>query len=453
MKGTGVFPGVPRGRISGGAMKAGSLGIADQLIISGVSFLLMVAAARSLGPSAFGVFALLYTVLLTTQPIQESLLTTPFNVLGVTRKGDEYRHYLSSVAILQSALALSFGAVVCVAGIVVIQFDTAVGSMLFALVFAAMGWQYQEFTRRVLYAESRFAAALVNDGITNGLRLALLGLLIARNDLTGDRLFLLLGATWFAGAIVGTWQIRSGLILRPGLTTVRSVAREHWQFGRWLLVTTGVSYVPWYVTTAVMSSVLPTSAYGAYRAFDQLVNGANVLFQTLNNLLRPRLARDARNGPRTMWHTMRPVMLLGGAVLAVFALMLILLQEFLFGLIFGAEYVPFAPAMFLLALTPLALLQKSVLSIALQASRITQPIFTGAVLSAIVQISVSLVVFPVFGLQAAGAPELMGFCTATVFLGWTWKKHIGRENNHLDSPQHDRKSPDSGWPEQAPVRH
>lgn len=424
-------------------MRVGSLGIADQLIVSGVNFVLMVTAARALGPPAFGVFALLYTGLLSAQPVQEALLTSPFNVLAVSKHGLEYGRYLSSVVILQIALALMFGGLFSIAGFVAIWFDASFGLMLLAMAFAAMGWQFQECIRRILYTESRFAAVMLNDGITNGIRLAVLIALLLQNSLTGERLFLLLGATWFTGTAIGIWQIRGSLDREFDRAAVRNVAREHWQFGRWLLVTTGVLYVPWYLTAGAMSSVLSTSAYGAYRAFEQLVNGANVPLQALNNLLRPRLARDASNGTRAMWNTMLPIMVVGGVAFAIFAFALIVSQEFMFRLLFGAEYVPFAPAMFLLALTPLAVLQKSVLSVALQASRITRPIFTGAVLSAIVHSIASLLVFPVFGLQAAGAPELLGFTTATLYLAWTWKKHVAKESRQREDPQPKRTPPDS----------
>lgn len=416
------------------AVRAGSIGIIDQVIISGMSFLVMIVAARELGPGSFGVYALLYTLLLSIQAIQESLITAPFGVLGVSKEGDSYRRYLSSVALLQVGLAIIFAVVLVLAGAVALRFDTAVGWMLMALAFAAAAWQFQELMRRILYTELRFEAVLLNDAVTQVLRFGLLMLLVVTGNVTGDRLFLVLGATWFAGIVVGVWQIRHNLTPNPGRDTLRGAGQEHWQFGRWLLVTNGVSYVPWYLTAAIMSSVLTTSAYGAYRAFDQIVNGAYVPLQALNNILRPRLAREAASGTGVVWRTMLPIMKLGGIGLGIFGLLLIGSQEFLFATVFGAEYVAFTPSMFLLAMTPLALLQKNVLTIALQAFRITRPIFTGAVLSAIVHSVASLAVFPLFGLHAAGAPELLGFCTATAYLGWVWRKHVARERANEQSP-------------------
>jgi O-antigen/teichoic acid export membrane protein len=211
--------------------------------------------------------------------------------------------------------------------------------------------------------------------------------------------------------------------------------REHWHYGRWLLGSELISHMPRYVTAAVMSTAVSVGAYGAYRAFVQLVNGANVPLQALNNILRPQLARDARRGTRAVWHTMLPVMLVGGAGLAAVATGLIIVKDPLLGFMFGSEFVPYTSAMFLLTLTPLLNLQKQVLSNALQAFHLTRAIFLSAVVSALAGASLGAAALEVFGLPAAGAIALIGASTSVIWLGTTWARYVRSAPQRSCDPQ------------------
>ncbi|CAN5391587.1 hypothetical protein BH23CHL1_BH23CHL1_25480 [soil metagenome] len=409
--------------------------MADQSVVSAANFLLMIVSARALGPSTCGVFALVYTLLLFAQSFQDPLVTSPLSVIGVTKTGGDYRRYTSAVAVIQAALACALGILLGIAGLAALPFDHDTGSMLLAMAIAAVAWQCHEFSRRVLYAESSFKAVLINDTVTYGTRLALLGLLVMSAGVTGERLFLLLGATWSGGAIAGLWQIRGSLTRELDREVVRQVMREHWHYGRWLLGSELISHMPRYVTAAVMSTAVSVGAYGAYRAFVQLVNGANVPLQALNNILRPQLARDARRGTRAVWHTMLPVMLVGGAGLAAVATGLIIVKDPLLGFMFGSEFVPYTSAMFLLTLTPLLNLQKQVLSNALQAFHLTRAIFLSAVVSALAGASLGAAALEVFGLPAAGAIALIGASTSVIWLGTTWARYVRSAPQRSCDPQ------------------
>src|SRR5688572_19593946 len=65
----------------------GAWGLADQMLISLTNFVTMVFLARGLGPAAFGVFVLVYTVMQFANGLQSALIIQPHNVLGATRAG------------------------------------------------------------------------------------------------------------------------------------------------------------------------------------------------------------------------------------------------------------------------------------------------------------------------------------------------------------------------------
>lgn len=411
-----------------GLIRAGTWGIADQSVISGTNFIVMIVAARSLGPASFGTFALLFTVLVFMEMVQRSLITAPHNVLGVGKSGDEYRTYTSSTAALQVSLALVFGALSVATGVVIQIFDAALGYSVVAMGLAAIAWQVHEFARRVLFTEFRIPAALVVDVATYVTRIAIVAVLVLSIGLSGPRLMLAYACTWLIGAIFGVWLIRQSL--QPRFD--REVIREHWEFGRWLFASNVASYLPRYVAAAVLSSFLSVAAYGGYRAFEQLSNAANVPLTAINNVLRPRMARDASHGPRAVWQTMLPVMALGGAALALFAVALIVVRGPLVSAIYGSEYTEFTAALFLIALFPSFILQKSLLTNALQAFRDTRPIFVASAVSASLGSVLGAVAIVTFGLAAAGSIMVLSGLFAVGWLAWVWKRYLSDEENWQD---------------------
>lgn len=419
-----------RQQISGRVLRISSLGLIDQSILSGVNFLFMIAAARALGPVGFGFFALLFMVIGFVEACQASLVTSPHNVIGASKSEDEYRHYTGSVASIQVGLVVVFGALIGVAAAIAVRFDTAIASMLIALAFAAAGFQCQEFVRRVLYTELRVGAAMVNDAVTHGLRLAMLGALVLRYGVTGSRLFLILGASCFTGAILGLWQIRDSLT--PAFDS--RVIREHWKFGGWLVAGRAFSHAPRYAAAAVLSATLSVGAFGAFRAAHQLVRATSVPLNALDSVLRPRLARDANVGPHAVWNTLLPIMVLGGMVFSLFAAVLIILRRPLLDFVYGSEFAGYAAVMFILAFTPLATLPERLFSNALQAVRLTRPFFTAKLAGAVVGTSLGSAAVVLLGLPAAGAIFALTAITSACWLAWTWKRCMEDEKEWMSTP-------------------
>jgi O-antigen/teichoic acid export membrane protein len=392
----------------------------EHAVGSGTTFLLMIVAARMLGPSAFGLFALMYMLLTLFLSISVSLVDMPHNIIGATKQGYSYQRYTSSAAILVSLLATSTGLVFAGAALVAFIIDAKVASMLLATAFATVSRQLFSFTRGVLYTESRIAAALFNSVVINSLRMALLVGLVLGSALTEEYLFIIIGGTYLLGALIGARQIRGALIR----TFDPFVISENWQFGRWILAKEVVGRLPMFVTPIVMTSVLSVGAYGAYRAFSQLIQGAYVPVSAVNNVLRPRLARDAQIGPRAVWRTMFPIMVAVGAVFSILAVLIIVFRVPILSHIFGVEYAPYATAMFLLMLTPIFLSQNEILAVACQAVRRTDVVFVGTLLAAIFGTGLGSLALILFGLPAAGAAGLIGALISFVWLGYIWKQHM-----------------------------
>ena len=78
--------------------------IGDQVLISGSNFVTMVLVARALGAEAFGLFTLVYSVLLLSNIVQSTLVTVPHNVLGSNREGAAFGRFTFSMGLAQAGL-------------------------------------------------------------------------------------------------------------------------------------------------------------------------------------------------------------------------------------------------------------------------------------------------------------------------------------------------------------
>lgn len=425
-------------------VKSGSLGLADQTIISGANFVFMIVAARELGPAGFGLFSILYLVLGLLEALQEALITTPHTVISAGKSGMEYREYTGSVAIMQTGSAVATAGLTVLASIVVYVSGVAIWSALLALALAVVFVLTQTFTRRVLYTETRVGAAVVQDLVVHGLRLLLLGALALMFELTASRMFIVVALAYFFGSLVGLWQIRGSL----AYAFHRRVIRQHWKFGNWLGASEIANMVPHYAAAALLSSTLSVSAYGAYRAALQLVHGANVPLRAADSLMRPRLARDAQEGPDAVVRTIRPIILLGGIVLLLFAAFLITLRQPLIGLIYGSEYAPYASVLILLAVKPVVDLLKDLLTNVLLAYRQTRSVFMRTMVGSVSGMLIGGIAVLAFGLPAAGAITLVGAIASVLWLVWATRRILTRRE---DAPAH-RTLPVSAWAADEPAR-
>ncbi len=209
-------------------IKAARLPLLDQALISLANFLTTVLIARALLPEQFGIVTLAYTALFAANTLQGTLVVGPHAVLSADRDARTYADYTTSTAVSQFALAAGFGCIAIVGAY--IAGDPASRAVFLAFGVAAIGWQLQEFARRVLYVEDRVAAAVANDLVSYGGQLAVIAALAMLGRLTELTAVLVVGLTSLLAAGVGLLQIRSSLRGRFSVSYVR----DNLAYGKWL---------------------------------------------------------------------------------------------------------------------------------------------------------------------------------------------------------------------------
>ena len=283
-----------------GRLRGAGWALADQCVVSAVNFLTIFLFARNLETSTFGAFILAYTGLLLLTNLQNALVTQPHNVLAAGLGQAEYGRFTGALVVLQGF----YCAVTCVTlgalgWLIAIAFSPDAGNTVIALAVTAVPWMGQEFVRRVLYTRGRARAAAANDGITYGLQL--FGVLVlvdaAAAWATPASALSVLGLSSAVGMLVGVWQLRNHVHIDREVLRERARAwSEAWKFGKWL---TAQNVLAWFGAQGhswVVGLLLGIEQVGIYRAATHLVNVMNPVMQACFSYLPSRGSLSHQNG-------------------------------------------------------------------------------------------------------------------------------------------------------------
>ena len=198
---------------------------ADQGVVSLGNFLSYLLIARALPPAEFGVYAVLFAVVLVLNTFHAALITFSLSLRGPaidpTRLGQ-----LTSTALL--ATAVLSGLLSCLAGVAV--WSTGRPGLIPFVVTALVCWQFQETTRTAFFAHFRQLNALPGDVVSYLGQAALLLVLSRRGALTLESAFLAMGVTSAAALGLQAWQLRLPL---PSLSHWTDFVRDAASFGTW----------------------------------------------------------------------------------------------------------------------------------------------------------------------------------------------------------------------------
>jgi len=200
----------------------------DQMISSGTNAVLSFLVARQLSDSAFGGFAVAFTVFSLLVGASRAISTAPLGMRFADAGRARFARASSTVTGTALALGAAAGAVAVVTGLVL---GGDVGRALVALGLVLPGLLVQDAWRDVFFAAARPAAAALNDAAWAVVQLlAVVGLLVVGVSTAGP-LVLAWGAAAAAAAVLGGVQARA----RPAPARTVSWLREHRDVTRYLI--------------------------------------------------------------------------------------------------------------------------------------------------------------------------------------------------------------------------
>jgi O-antigen/teichoic acid export membrane protein len=407
---------------TGKGAREGYLAATDQAVISLANFLGTIILARQVSPTQLGVYGVGFIAINLTRALQEGLVVQPLNVFGAPMDDSAFKRYASSSAVLQIVLAASLALLASSGGwlLTATGNDTA-GPAVFALWFAILGWQLQEFCRRVLYTRGRVANALFNSILANIVRLGVLVLLGAQGRLSGVGALLAIGWGSFAALIPGIWSTRH-YWTRETLDLSYTL-KNNWAFGRWVLGGAVASWISVEFYPVLTAGMISFAAAGAYRALQNLVAPIHLLLRAIDTFFTPRAARLHEQAGRPGVARLLRLIYLATAlpILGILAIA-VLFREQLLHLLYGDTYLEYSQGIVLMVAFYGLLYAYGPLQSAFKAMRRSRPIFTANIVATIAMFTFGVLAILRWGVYGTLGGQVLNALLVNIILWGSWMR-------------------------------
>jgi len=260
--------------------------IADQGVVSLGNFLTTIILARTLTPDAYGLWSVIFGLILFLNVFPASLVNYPLSVRLAARDD-------ASGQLVKAALALT--AILAVPQVLLlftVSFLVAHSALGMCAGLCLLLWQLQEATRRALMARLAFGKTLCTDAISYLGQAALVWLFAYKGVVSPEIAFALIGVTCLVAAIAQLWFLRGSL---QGRVNLKLHGRMFWATGRWVLglnvlASFNIQAGPW----ALFLFRGPAEAAG-FQAVANLLGVSHPIKLSLGNFLIPVVARVRAN--------------------------------------------------------------------------------------------------------------------------------------------------------------
>jgi O-antigen/teichoic acid export membrane protein len=250
---------------------------------------LKVVFRRSLARVDYGIFALLFGILLVSLSIHSTFVAIPLSVFGADSTDRERKH-LNGYALVFGAVIAVPMALVCVGACIFLR-RAALSPLV---VIAMFSWLLQETARRALMAELRFRDALWGDAISYLGQVLALIILAREGALSISAAFAVMAATSVISAIL---QVVQAGVLVPAWPDVLPVAKRFCYLGIWPTLGSLASALTIQVFPWTLAAARGPAQTAMYQAVVNLVSVSHPLLFSVGSLIVPASARAmAKNG-------------------------------------------------------------------------------------------------------------------------------------------------------------
>ncbi len=261
----------------------GSLAVLDQGLISGSNFMVGILLARWLMPAQYGSYTLAFSIFLLLSFFHQALVLEPQRVFGSANYPECLQEYLGVLLRIQGALTL----VICLAlgtslwiGNLWARPDGlagAIGGMTIAAPFVLLLW----LTRGAFYVQIAPQYAVAGSTAYCAVVLSSLWIVDRLTSMSPFSAFVMMGFGALVSSAVLLHRLEPTLKLRPSCPSWKAVSRQHWEYGRWLLASFALSWIPGNIYYSLMSAFSGMASVGELKA---LINFTLPVAQTLTAL-------------------------------------------------------------------------------------------------------------------------------------------------------------------------
>jgi glycosyltransferase involved in cell wall biosynthesis/O-antigen/teichoic acid export membrane protein len=226
-------------------IKKGSLALLAQALMSGSNFAISILLARWLAPGQYGAYTLVFSIFFFVSSFHSALLLEPMGVLGPASYRECLGTYVGRLIQLHFMIAMSLAGIMAIAASLG-RFLGAANGVSAALWGACVGipWILFYFVlRQAAYIDLRPELVVRGSAVYAIVVLSILFFFRSSSWLNPFSAFLIQTAGSICAAILLFVWMRPRLKSRPELAPMRAVWRQHWTYGRWVVLTTFVYWL------------------------------------------------------------------------------------------------------------------------------------------------------------------------------------------------------------------
>ncbi|HVB99466.1 MAG TPA: hypothetical protein VNJ12_09090 [Candidatus Dormibacteraeota bacterium] len=298
----------------------------DQGAVSAGNFITTILLARALVPSEYGIYALLYALMLFMYSLHAAAILYGLSLQGAVATDADLRPLAGRALMLTSWLGTFLGAA---AGVVAILFHQIWLAPWILLAF--LFWQLQEATRRALISRLRLRDVVWGDALSYLGQAAFIAYLFAVQRLTLTSAFFVMAATSAAAWLLQMSQLK--LRFQHFCGAARLIP-SFWGVGRWALLAKlaeafmGQSLL-WFL------ALRGTVEVAAFQSLLNLARFTNPVMFAVGSVILPSVAAG-RSRPTERLHAVRRYSLLGALVLLPYLGVMLVFPTESLRLLYGA---------------------------------------------------------------------------------------------------------------------
>lgn len=275
----------------------GSRGVAsitDQAAAAAINLAVGIFIGRHLGADALGLFAITNVFVLTVRSMQNSMVLEPMAVFGPRLSPAAYPGYFGFLVGLEALSILAFTALLALGSAVAYALDLIARDLLFAMLASCLFMNFlcfQSFLARQFYVEHRQYLASIQSISFFLLVSAGLAVLWRIDGLSVFDIYMLLTVCSIVVCVVQGWRLRTSVAKPLGAAT-RRYARDHWSFGKWILLAVPFGILTYQGFFVIVGSAISSEAAGLLKAADIFIAPFAQIVTGLQLMLIPMASRN-----------------------------------------------------------------------------------------------------------------------------------------------------------------
>lgn len=407
--------------------------LGDQGFRGASSFLIAILLGRACGRVEYGLYTLLFSLLVTAEAFQAALVCTPYVVQSPSMSAGDKDDHLGNTLLIQLFMAIATLA----SGLGMLYMlplswtrDLLPGTVpAFAVAYVAV--LCREFFRQVLLADLRVGWNLLY-GASVHLSLAVSVSWLALSGRLNSRIALQCMAVCSAiPVLIVLWHKRRRM--RFDFGKLRRQLAENWYVGRWLVAQAGITVVSGPLYSWVLASSKGAATVGLLGACLVPVSVLSPVVQALNAFLLPKASHAVRRG---IPHVRRIVLLSSvtvGLAMSIVPITLGLFAGTIMKVLFAGKYNPSGWLVLFFALRMYVVMAFVPFSAGLIACGKTYLTFKSEMISLVLTLLIGLPLTYVLGVWGVACGFLLTRLASRVYMAVAFERHAKSSASEADS--------------------